>query len=121
MTLLSDAWSMQVSLLKQEGTGERDGDDNTITTANDEGDGEEGADGDQDGERDGEDNATTAANNEGNGEDGADIKGRKRMALEIIVADTGVNRPQRTRGHTDINQAGTKMTVKRPGRGRGMR
>ena len=43
------------------------------------------------------------------------------MALEIIVADTGVNRPQRTRGHTDIHQAGTKTTVKRPGRGRGMR
>ena len=50
MTLLSDAWSMQVTLLKQEGDGERDGDDNTTTKSNNEGNGEDGADKDQDGE-----------------------------------------------------------------------
>ena len=71
MTLLSDAWSTQVTLLKQEGDGERDGDDNTTTKANNEGNSEDGADGDQDSERDGDNNATTAANDEGNSEDGA--------------------------------------------------
>ena len=49
MTLLSDAWSMQVTLLKQEGDGERDCDKNTTTAANDKGNGEEGAN--QDGDR----------------------------------------------------------------------
>ena len=71
MTLLSDAWSTQVTLLKQEGDGERDGEDNTTTKANNEGNSEDGADGDQDSERDGDNNATTAANDEGNSEDGA--------------------------------------------------
>ena len=49
MTLLSDAWSMQVTLLKQEGDSERDCDKNTTTAANDKGNGEEGAN--QDGDR----------------------------------------------------------------------
>ena len=40
-----------------------------------------------------------------------------RKAQGIIVADTGANRPKRTREHTDIHQAGTKTTVKKPGRG----
>ena len=49
MTLLSDAWSTQVTLLKQEGDGERDCDKNTTTAANDKGNGEKGAN--QDGDR----------------------------------------------------------------------
>ena len=38
---------------------------------------------------------------------------------EVIVADTGGNRPQRTRAPIDIYQAGTETRVKKPGRGRG--
>ena len=125
----------------QEGNGEREGDDNATTATNDEGNGEKGADGDQDGEmaaeRDGDDNATTATNDEGSGKKGADgdqdgemaaatrpdNQARRRKAPGVIVSDTGANRPQRTREHDDIYQdtyqAGIKRTVKKPGRGRG--
>ena len=107
ITLLSDAWSTQVTLLKQEGDGERDGDDNTTTKANNEGNGEDGADDDQDGDM-------AAESRPG-------IQARLRKAPGVIVADTGDNRPQRTRATTNIYQAATKKEVKKPGRGRGRR
>ena len=92
----------------QEGDGERDGDgdNNAITAANNKGNSEDGADSDQDGE--------LAAGSR------PDIRARRRKGPEVIVADTGANRPQRTRKPTDIYQAGTKMEVKKPGRGRGV-
>jgi hypothetical protein len=36
----------------------------------------------------------------------------------MIVSDTWANRAQRTRQPRDFYQAGTKVVVKRPGRGR---
>ena len=91
----------------QEGDGERDGDNNATTAANDEGNGEDGADDDQVGE--------AAA------ESRPDIQARLRKAPGIIVAETWANRAQRTRVPTNIYQAGTKKEVKKPGRGRGRR
>ena len=87
----------------QEGDSERD--DDATAAANEEGNGEEGADDDQDGD--------TAA------ESRPDIQARLRKAPGVIVADTWANRPQRTRAPTDIYQAGTKTEIKKPGRWRG--
>ena len=87
----------------QEGDGERD--DDATTAANDEGNGEDGADDDQDGD-------TAAESRPG-------IQARLRKAPGVIMADTGDHRPQRTRATTNIYQAGTKTEVKKQGRGRG--
>ena len=91
----------------QEGDRERDNDDDANAAANDEGNGEDGADDDQVGE--------AAA------ESRPDIQARLRKAPGIIVAETWANRAQRTRVPTNIYQAGTKKEVKKPGRGRGRR
>ena len=91
----------------QEGDGERDGDENATTTTNEEGNGEDGADDDQD-----DDMAA---------ESRPGIQARLRKAPGVIVADTGDNRPQRTRPTTNIYQAGTKTEVKKQVRGRGRR
>ena len=98
----NDTW-MQV----QEGNSECDSDDNATTAANNEGNGEDGADGEQDGDM--------AAGSR------PDNQARRRKAPGVIVADTGANRPQKTREHNDIYQAGIKTAVKKPGRGRGRR
>ena len=101
MTLLSNAWSMQVTLQKQEGDSEGDGEENT-TTANDEGGGEEGAEGDQDDERDGDDKATTAATM------------RATVRRELTGTKTGIGQqdPARisTRIHTRTREQGARKS-----------
>ena len=47
-----------------------------------------------------------------------DIQARLRRAPDVIVSDTWGNRAQRTRQPRSLYQAGTKVVVKRPGRGR---
>ena len=47
-----------------------------------------------------------------------DIQARLRRVPDGIVSDTWANRAQRTRQPRSLYQAGTKVVVKRPGRGR---
>ena len=113
------------------------GEENVTTANNDEGNGEKGAEGEQDNEmapeQDGDDNVTTATNNEGRGKKGADSDQDGDMAghqgaLRFLPGRDQARRQElrgwgrEAAGHqgaTELYEAKTKTRVKKPGRGGG--